>query len=94
VTILKNSEVAEYRKEVAAEYDESVKAYNEAKKKAAKAKKKFEDAKPERPVVKVIASSLKNEETANSIRQKTLAGIEKKRKKEVEERSKAKQKAG
>ncbi len=91
VKVVKSTEVGALRDKANEEFKASLKAYEEAKKAAAKAKKKFTDSKPTKPVFKTVATALKTEEVANALRTKTVQKIESQKKRDREERVKARQ---
>jgi hypothetical protein len=90
VKVCKDSELGAVRDKVNEDYKAAVKAYEDGKKAAVKAKKKFSDVKPVKPNVKVIASYIKTEQEANTLRDKTLQKLEGQKKKEKEDHPKGK----
>jgi hypothetical protein len=88
VKVVKTSEVASLREKVNEDFKKGMKSYEDAKKEAQKQKKKFNDTKPVKPVFKEVATALKTEEAANSLRDKTAAKLDAQKKKAREEKSK------
>jgi hypothetical protein len=91
VKVVKSTAVGALRDKANEDFKASLRAYEEAKKAAAKAKKKFTDPKPAKPVFKTVATALRTEDVANALRTKTVQKIESQKKKDREERAKARQ---
>ncbi len=64
IKVISNSELTSLRRESSDKYMEELKVYEQARRAAAKKKEKFDKPKPQRPVIRVLASKLPSEEAA------------------------------
>ncbi len=80
VRVIKSSQLTPLKNKLAAEYKKALQEYNDEKLAKAKARQKFEGKKPVKKDLKVLATSLKSQDAANTLRDKTVLAIEKKKK--------------
>ena len=80
VRVIKSSQLTPLKNKLAAEHKTALKEYSDEKLAKAKAKQKFEGKKPVKKDLKVLATALKSADAANTLRDKTVQAIEKKKK--------------